>query len=242
MALSNSFDGIVDGGKHYFRTEDPHGPDLSKYRVSVSPRDAGLDVDKILSTKIPDLAPVYGGFRGRTLSSSKQHHAWNTLLEAGLHQVIDLRADYKSDSYHDMCINSGIGYYHYPIAYDEASMNNMVKEFPVFCSLIDKGGFYIACAMGLHRTDIALCTYWVFHAADKGIAPPPIRGYRRDKGLVTDKIMRILNQFYRIISTTETPVSPIPEAVFKERKNIIVELSKSSQSYESHEIQYTQTD
>ena len=123
MALSDSFGGIVDGG---------------------------LDVDKILSTNIPDLAPVYGGFRGRTLSSSKQRHDWNTLLEAGIHQVIDLRADYKSDSYHDMCINSGIGYYHYPIAYDEASVDNMVKEFPVFCSLIDKGGFYIACAMGLY--------------------------------------------------------------------------------------------
>lgn len=216
--------------KYTKRRKGPQGPNLSKYQVSVSPKDAGLDVDKILSTGITDLAPVYGGFRGRTLSSSKQHYAWETLLEAGIHQVIDLRADYKSDSYHDMCVNSGIGYYHYPIAYDDSSIDNMVKEFPVFCSLIEKGGFYIACAMGLHRTDIALCTYWVFHAADKGIAPPPIRGYRRDKGLVTDKIMRILNKFYKLITTTETPVSPIPEVVFKERKNIIVELSKISQT------------
>lgn len=216
-------------GKEKIQPETPKGPDFSQYPITVSPQAFGLDADKILSTDIPDLAPVYGGFRGRTLSSSKQRHAWNTMLEGGIHQIIDLRADYKSDFYHELCSSSGIDYYHYPIAYDEANMDNMIKEFPVFCSLIDKGGFYIACAMGLHRTDIALCTYWVFYAADKGIAPPPIRGYRRDKGLVTDKIMRILNKFYKLITTTETPVSPIPETVFKERKNIIVELSKSAE-------------
>lgn len=83
--------------------------------------------------------------------------------------------------------------------------------------------------MGLHRTDIALCTYWVFHAADKGIAPPPIRGYRKDKGLDTNKIMRILNGFYKRITTEETAVPVISEPVFKERKNIIIELSKNAQ-------------
>ncbi len=37
-------------------------------------------------------------------------------------------------------------------------IESMVKLFPEFCKRIDRGGFYIACAMGLHRTDIALCT------------------------------------------------------------------------------------
>lgn len=68
---------------------------------------------------------------------------------------------------------------------------------PQVCEKIDKGDFYIACAMGLHRTDIALCTYWVFYAADKGIAPPPIRGYRQEEGHNTNKIMRVLNAFYQ---------------------------------------------
>ena len=216
------------GGKDEKRQGAPPGLDVSKYPVTITPHEGGLDVDRIMATGIPDLAPVYGGFRGRTLSSSKQLPAWKTLLGSGICQIIDLRADYKSDFYRDLCEKSGIAYYHYPIAYDEASMDNMVKEFPVFCSLIDKGGFYIACAMGLHRTDIALCTYWVFHAADKGIAPPPIRGYRKDKGLDTNKIMRILNGFYKRITTMETPVPVFSEAVFRERKSIIIELSKNA--------------
>ena len=78
----------------------------------------------------------------------------------------------------------------------------------------------------LHRTDIALCTYWVFYAADKGIAPPPICGYRKDKGLTTNKIMRVLNAVYRYM-TVKKGVEPIPEIVFHERKEIIKELSKA---------------
>ena len=216
-------------GKEEKKLDSPPGQDVSKYLVTVTPCEGGLDVDRIMATDIPDLAPVYGGFRGRTLSSSKQLSAWKTMLESGICQIIDLRADYKSDFYRELCEKSGIAYYHFPIAYDEDSMNNMMKEFPTFCSLVDKGGFYIACAMGLHRTDIALCTYWVFHAADKGVAPPPIRGYRKDKGMDTNKIMRILNGFYKRITTMESPVPVISEGIFKERKNIIIELSKSAE-------------
>ena len=66
-----------------------------------------MDIEKILTTGIPDLAPVYGGLRGRTLSSPKQYHAWKMLVEAGITQVIDLRADYASNTYPDRCKDFG---------------------------------------------------------------------------------------------------------------------------------------
>jgi hypothetical protein len=196
---------------------------LEKYAKRPTVQTTEFDVEKILSTGIPDLAPVYRGFRGRTLSSTKQLHAWNTMLEAGINQVIDLRADYTSDFYSELCRKSGISYFHYSVSYEE--VEQMVRLFPEFCRLIDKGRFYIACAMGLHRTDIALCTYWVFYAADKGIAPPEIRGYRRADGHDTGKIMRILNALYKYW-TAQNGKEPMPIAVFRERKEIINELSK----------------
>lgn len=49
-----------------------------------------LDIEKIIQTEIPDIAPVYGGVRGRTISSHKQAYAWKTVVAAGLRQVIDL--------------------------------------------------------------------------------------------------------------------------------------------------------
>lgn len=199
---------------------------LDKYAVNANVGHDGLDVERIMSTGIPDLAQVYGGFRGRTLSSTRQLHAWNTMIESGINQIIDLRADYSSDFYSELCQRSGIRYFKFPVAYEEEWIVKMIELFPEFCRLIDEGRFYIACAMGLHRTDIALCTYWVFYAADKGIAPPPICGYRKDKGLTTNKIMRMLNAVYRYL-TENNGVEPILEAVFHERKEIIKELSKS---------------
>lgn len=198
---------------------------LDKYAANSDFKSDELDVERILSTKIPDLAQVYGGFRGRTLSSTRQLHAWKTLMESGISQIIDLRADYSSDFYSELCQRSGISYFKYPVAYEDVWVAKMVELFPEFCKLIDKGRFYIACAMGLHRTDIALCTYWVFYAADKGIAPPPICGYRKDKGLTTNKIMRMLNAVYKYM-TEKNGVEPIPMNVFLERKEIIIELSK----------------
>lgn len=195
---------------------------LEKYAKKPTVQAMELDVEKVLSTGIPDLALVYGGFRGRTLSSTKQLYAWNTMIEAGINQVIDLRADYTSDFYSELCRKSGIQYFHYSVSYEE--VENMAIHFPEFCRLIDNGRFYIACAMGLHRTDIALCTYWVFYAADKGIAPPEIRGYRRVDGHDTGKIMRILNALYKYW-TARNGKEPIPVEVFRERKEIINELS-----------------
>ena len=196
---------------------------LEKYAKKPTVLATALDVEKILSTGIPDLAPVYGGFRGRTLSSTKQLHAWKTMMEAGINQVIDLRADYTSDFYNELCRKSGIAYFHYSVSYEE--VEQMARLFPEFCRLIDNGRFYIACAMGLHRTDIALCTYWMFYAADKGIAPPEIRGYRKADGHTTSKIMRILNALYKYW-TLQNGKEPMPIEEFRERKEIINELSK----------------
>ena len=121
-------------------SQDPHGLSvqeksteamaLEKYSKRPTVQAMELDVEKVLSTGIPDLAPVYGGFRGRTLSSTRQLHAWNTMIEAGINQVIDLRADYTSDFYSELCRKSGIQYFHYSVSYEE--VENMAIHFPEF--------------------------------------------------------------------------------------------------------------
>ena len=120
----------------------------------------------------------------------------------------------------------GLEYFHYPVDNTHETITEMVARFPAFCELIDRGDFYIACAMGLHRTDIALCTYWVFYAADKGVVPPPLRGYRKEDGHNTIKIMRVLNAFYQCKFETGGKAS-MPIEVFKKRKAVINDLSKS---------------
>lgn len=185
-----------------------------------------LNIERLIQTGIPDIAPVYAGVRGRTMSSRHQAYAWPAIKEAGVKTIIDLREMDKSDKLPHLSQYHGLEYFHYPLDNKARTIAQMVELFPKFCEQIDKGDFYIACAMGLHRTDIALCTYWVFYAADKGIAPPPIRGYRQEEGHNTNKIMRVLNAFYQH-KTEIDGKEPMPIEVFKERKKVINELSKA---------------
>lgn len=184
------------------------------------PRSNGVDTDRLLNLDIPDLAAVYGGIRGRTMSSRHQNYAWPILKECGIRSIIDLREDGIHTRLEDLCRQYGMEYFHYPVDNKAQYIEDMVRLFPELCRIIDAGGFYIACAMGLHRTDIALCCYWMFYAADRGAEPPEIRGYRKATGHETDKIMRVLNAFYRYVTETEGR-QLIPPETFKERKKTI---------------------
>lgn len=184
-----------------------------------------LDIEAIIGTQIPDIAPVYGGVRGRTMSSRHQAYAWPTIEKAGIKTVIELRDGDSSEKLRQLCEQFGMEYFHYPVDNRGGCVESMVELLPRLCEYIDKGNFYIACAMGLHRTDIALCTYWVFYGADRGVTPPPIRGYRRDQGHDTNKIMRVLNAMYQFM-TERDGVEPMPIEAFKARKKIITEMSK----------------
>lgn len=121
-----------------------------------------------------------------------------------------------------MCERYGIRYLAFPI--DSHSVPNEViaHELQEFFSVIDEGDFYIACAMGLHRTDLALSIYWVFHGAQKGFPPPYLKGHIENGLVITNrvqnKIFRRLNSLYDYLSTHNT--IPIPNIdTFKNLKD-----------------------
>lgn len=120
-----------------------------------------MDTTKILELKKPDIHPTYGGVRGRTLSSHSNLYAWPIIKEAGVKTIIDLRNDCMSQRMIGLCEENGMEYFYYPVDNRIDMIENMVEMFSEFCKRIDRGDFYVACALGLHRTDIALCTYWV---------------------------------------------------------------------------------
>ena len=78
----------------------------------------------------------------------------------------------------------------------------------------------------MHRTDIALCVYWVFCGADKDLEVPNPRGYTEESGHDTNNIIQVLNAMYNCM-TERDGREPMPEELFKERKKAIIEMSKS---------------
>lgn len=185
-----------------------------------------LDIERILATNIPDIHPAYGGVRGKTMSSRGQGYAWPVIKEAGIDTIIDLRNDGVNQRMMALCEEYGMEYFYYPVDNHADMIRSMVDLFPELCRRIDRGCFYIACAMGLHRTDIALCTYWVFYGADQGIEPPVLRGYLNESGHDTSKILRVLNAFYDELANSNGH-EPMPMQEFKRRKQVINELSKN---------------
>lgn len=190
-----------------------------------------IDIDMIAKLNIPDFAPVYGGVRGRTMSSAHQTYAWPKIIEAGIRTVIDLREDGIHTKLKSQCEKYGAEYFYFPVDKNTRHMKEMIELFPDFCKKIDAGHFYIACAMGLHRTDIALCCYWMFYAADKRIVPPQIRGYRKDEGHNTAKIMRVINAFYKVYNEIHGEY-PISQEKFLERKKMIEQQWIATGKYE----------
>lgn len=187
--------------------------------------ETAFDVQRILSTGIKDIAVVYGGVRGATMSSPRQEYAWPIIHESGIRTIIDLREDGFRTRLSLKCEQYGMRYFHYPVDNRCNNIESMVRLLPELCRCIDEGNFYIACAMGLHRTDIALSVYWVFYAADRNVGPPEIRGYHAGAGHNTSKIMRVLNCIYSYM-TEHNGLEPMPEQEFIRRKDIIKRQSK----------------
>lgn len=129
-----------------------------------------------------------------------------------------------------ICEIHGIRYFAFPM--DSHSVPNEViaPRLQEFFEIIDNGDFYIACAMELHRTDMALAINWMFHGADNGVNPPILRGYILNGELVLDrlnnKVFRRLNSLYAYIM--ENNIIPVPDReTFSQRKRDLIEFNRN---------------
>ena len=188
-----------------------------------------MNTELILNTNIQNIAAVYGGARGTTLSSRHNMRHWQTIVDSGVRTIIELRDEDHSDRLCKMCETYGIDYFAFPL--DSHSVPNEViaSRLQQFFELVDNGDFYIACAMGLHRTDMALAIYWIFHGADDGMNPPILRGHIADGELVLDrlnnKVFRRLNSLYAYLMNNNVIPVPDPET-FAQRKRDLIDFNR----------------
>ncbi len=184
-----------------------------------------MDISLILNAEIKNLDITYGGVRGTTLSSRHNMRHWQTVVDSGIRTIIELRDEDHSDRLCRMCEIHSIRYFAFPM--DSHSVPNEVisSRLQEFFELIDNGDFYIACAMGLHRTDMALSIYWMFHGVDNGMNPPILRGHIVDGELVLDrlnnKVFRRLNSLYAYLMDNNGIHIPNRETFAQRKKDLI---------------------
>ena len=157
--------------------------------------------DRLLALPIADLAPVFdNGVRGRTMSSSSCSWLLPKVREAGVKTVIDLRTADHTDKFCKKVHDAGLAYRHIAIDSKNTDVREIIASLSDFFAWLDEGDFYITCAMGLHRTDIALSIYYVFHPSVPYDCVPELRGHRKQGTLRCDAIARRLNSIMNALT------------------------------------------
>ncbi len=158
-----------------------------------------FDVDNIKNLRIGNLRFVEkNGLRGETLSSKRHKRFIPILKEYGLKSVIDLRDKFTGENYEDLCKSVGLNYYHIPIDSFKLDTSKIIDKMPLLFKIMDNDNYYMACALGLHRTDIAQTINYLFNPKSHDI--PIMYGHQRNGVFKRDDIMRRIGSIKREIT------------------------------------------
>lgn len=175
----------------------------------------------VLELKIDNLHPtINSGYRGCSLSSKRNSWALPKFFGAGITTIIDLRTADHTNRFHNQCEDAGFEYYHFPLDSKNTPTEVIVAFLPELIRIIDRGHFYIACAMGLHRTDIALSLYYLFNPNQEASIPELV-GHKLENGeLKFEDIFRRANAIFKVINDDSYKTE------FSERKKRLIQYNK----------------
>lgn len=189
-----------------------------------------LNVAGLKQLNIPNLRFIDNNcIRGESLSSKKNRKFLTPVSKYGIKSIIDLRDKYTSLNFGDMCANASLNYYHIPIDANSVDNRKIINQLPLLFKILDEGNTYIACAQGLHRTDIALAINYVFNP-ELQETPPVMHGHFRDKQFKFEDIFQRLNLIKKEANLEDirafgwTSYEDFDKA-FSERKNKIKEFN-----------------
>lgn len=137
--------------------------------------------------------------RGESLSSRKNRFFIKDLKKLKINTIIDLRDKYSSNSYPQLCKENDIQYFNFPIDSYNVPDKKIIEKLPEYFKIMNNGGYYIACAQGLHRTDIALAINYVLNPEEKEI--PILYGHFRNQEFKFDDIARRLHSLKKELNT-----------------------------------------
>ena len=161
-----------------------------------------VNVLKMEKEGIPNLRAVYDkGVRGETLSCLRNEKFLPIVKKCGVETIIELRSDDFSRTFKDKCKQNGLNYFYFPIDKTQIPDRIILNNLPKFIDTIRRGRFYIACAQGLHRTDIALAIHYAFDPKQK--EPPFMAGHTHNHIVDMVDINRRLESIYKEVTNED---------------------------------------
>ncbi|MBQ7450583.1 hypothetical protein IJS77_04130 [bacterium] len=134
--------------------------------------------------------------RGECLYHKNNKSMLPLIRNYGINQIIDLKTADFNENFRDFVRRNNMDYHAFPIDAGTTPTRQIINSLPSFFEQINKGHYYIACAQGMHRTDIALSINYVFNP-QRSQTPPILYGHRRRNGLRTDDIVKRLNNIFK---------------------------------------------
>ena len=185
-----------------------------------------IDMEKLAALGIPNLRAVTEngviiGVRGESLSGRNRRHLW-AVKKCGIDTIIDLRTVDHTMKFKPVCEAARFQYYNFPVDQSYTSDEEVLRNLPLLIKAIKQGGFYLACALGLHRTDIALALCWLFVPQSR--EPPILYGHHRDGSFKCEDIFRRANSLYRVLTREDKSRLHWDEAFdmgFEQRKKLL---------------------
>lgn len=189
--------------------------------------------DSILALPIANINKVTANIvRGETLWASRNRGLIDKVKEAGVEVIIDFRTADFTDRFSDICRSKGVEYHHFAIDKAAQSDGEMLEYLPTLFNLLDNRNCYISCQQGLHRTDIALSLYFMFHRPD---LVPDLIGHKKKGMLRCDDIMRRINSLYALLlekGDSEIGIKVFNEAEFRRRRKLLLETNRRNVTHE----------
>lgn len=187
-----------------------------------------IDFDKLKALNITNYEQVGNlGIRGESLSASRNYKFLPKIKENGINTVIDLRTADYTEKFEKKCKKFGLNYLHIPIDAKTTPAKDIIKNLPKLFKTIEDGNFYIACAQGRHRTDIALAMNYLFNPKTKEI--PRMYGHVKNGKMRYEDIFTRANSIMREITPeykAKLGWTEEFEQGFKQRKQNLVKFNE----------------
>ena len=198
----------------------------AKYNnIDIKPK---IDFEKLKALNITNLQIVENkGVRGESLSADRNYKFLGKIKECGINQIIDLRTADYTEKFAKKCKNFGLKYTHIPIDSKKTSPREILDSLPKLFNLLNNGNYYIACAQGRHRTDIAFAMNYLFNPKVKEV--PKMYGHVKDGKMRYEDIFARANSIMKIMTPEDKQTlgwTKEFELGFKERKQNLIKFNE----------------
>lgn len=175
--------------------------------------------------------------RGQCLNQ-KPKYVFDELRESGIETIIDFRTEGSPESkYARKCEASGLEYFNFKIKESMPIFNSMgssgqsfeefrtsrevfVKDLDKFFKLMERGRVYMACLLGLHRTDLAVSLNYLLNPKEPQTPPSLSHIFYKNEENLTNKRIGAVKNLVKNLTAEHKEFLDIPKelgSIFSER-------------------------